>query len=298
MHKIDIVGRAHWPELAAFIHRHNRRGDGRVRCLHAEHGDSPDAQASEMLAIPDGEACFVAARLSGAAEWSGMAGCELDPGLGRAWLRGPLTRDADDAALQVALIHALEAALPRDVRRFDAFPQVSEAGLRASYRAAGYRDHMQHHVFCLERPPVAPSWPDAVAAQPGAAAAEQAARLHEQLFPDTYLNRASMLDSLDDEHRLFVAEVNGAVAGYVYVQDKPLEDEGYVDFIGVDPGARGRGLGRALLDAAVYWALVQRGQPRVSLTARQDRTPALGLYEAAGFREVAAGAHMIKVRTA
>lgn len=298
MQKIDIVARAHWPELAAFIHRHNRRSDGRARCLHAEHGDTADAQASEMLAIPDGEACFVAARAGTGGEWSGTAGCELDPALGRAWLRGPLTRDADDAALQVALIHALEAALPRAVRRFDAFPQVSETALRASYRAAGYRDHMQHHVFCLERPQAPPPWPEAVAAQATPAAAELAARLHEQLFPDTYLTRTSMLESLDDEHRLFAAEVGGTVAGYVYVQDKPLEDEGYIDFIGVSAEARGRGLGRALLDAAVHWAMVERGRPRVSLTARQDRTPALGLYEAAGFREVAAGAHMIKVRTA
>lgn len=298
MLKIDIVARSQWPDLANFIHRHNRRGDGRVRCLHAEHGDSPDEQASEMLALPDGEACFVAARVGGGSEWSGMAGCEFDPTLGRAWLRGPLTRDEDDASLQVELIHALEAALPRDVRRFDAFPQIGETGLRASYRAAGYRDHMQHHVLSLPRPPVLPHWPVVVHSETSAAAAEQAAQLHEQLFPDTYLTPESMLESLDEAHRLFVAEVDGGVAGYVYVQDKPLEHEGYVDFIGVARDARGRGLGRALLDAAVHWAMVQRGQPGVSLTVRQDRTPALGLYEAAGFREVAAGAHMIKMRSA
>lgn len=298
MLQIDIVVRTHWPALAAFIHRHNQRGDGRVRCLHADHGGTPQDQANELLALPDGEACFVAARQGGGSEWSGIAGCEMAPALGRAWLRGPLTCDAGDAALQVALIHALEAALPSEVRRFDAFPQVDEGGLRASYRAAGYRDQMQHHVLVLEQPRVLPAWPAAVNAEPDAKAARQAAALQDQLFPDTYLTTASMLASLDADHRLFVAEEAGAVRGYVYVQHKPFEGEAYVDFIGVDGAARGRGLGRALLDAAVHWGLVQRGLPRVSLTVRQDRAPALGLYEAAGFREVAAGAHMIKVRPA
>jgi ribosomal protein S18 acetylase RimI-like enzyme len=61
----------------------------------------------------------------------------------------------------------------------------------------------------------------------------------------------------------------------------------------VAAAARGRGVGRGLLLAALHWLCGQRGLPRVSLTVRQDSAPALGLYEGCGFRRVASGAQMV-----
>jgi ribosomal protein S18 acetylase RimI-like enzyme len=285
-----------WPALADFIHAHNRRPDGRVRCLHAEHGASAQDQADELRSLPAQEACFVAAH--DGQTLRGVAGAEFDARLSRAWLRGPLTDRSDDAPLRAALIAALHDALPQ-AQRFDAFPQIDEAALRDSLRNAGYREHVQHHVMHLHASASVPTWPAAVHdASPAEAA--QAAALHETLFPATYLSGASMLASLDADHRLLVVTPAGHVqpAGYLYVQRQPLESEAYIDFVGVAPEARGLGHGRALLDAALHWAFVQRGLPGIALTVRQDRPKALRLYESAGFREVAAGAQMIFERAA
>lgn len=283
----------HWPALGAFIHAHNRRADGRVRCLHAEQGNSAEDQADELRALPAGEACFVAAHDRELLR--GIAGAEVDTGLRRAWVRGPLTSRVDDAPLRAALLAALHDTLPQ-VQRFDAFPQIDEAALRASLRGAGYRDQVQHHVMNLSARSQVPAWPAAVHdASPAEAA--QAGLLHELLFPATYLSPAAMLASLDAEHRLLVVgrPASGELGGYLYVQHQPIEGEAYVDFVGVAPAARGTGLGRALLDAAIHWALAQRRLSGVSLTVRQDRPSALGLYRSAGFQEVAAGAQMTLV---
>ena len=51
----------------------------------------------------------------------------------------------------------------------------------------------------------------------------------------------------------------------------------------VDPGHRGRGVGRLLLDAAIA-ALAERGAPRVLLSTAERNEPAQRLFARAGFR--------------
>lgn len=62
-------------------------------------------------------------------------------------------------------------------------------------------------------------------------------------------------------------------------------DAAYLSLLAVDPRAQGRGLGRALLAAAVG-AAARAGYPRCLLHALEDNGPALGLYRSAGFRPV------------
>jgi ribosomal protein S18 acetylase RimI-like enzyme len=296
MWTIRPVRHDEWPALAGFIHPHNRRPDGRARCLHAESGASEQDHRDELCGLRAGEACFVAAREGGTLR--GLAGAEFDAELQRAWLRGPLTDTPDDGVLRLELLAALHAELPQ-AQRFDAFPCVDESALRESLRRFGYRDHVQHHVMQLRRPASVPAWHAAVR-DASAADAVQAVALHEALFPATYLTGASMLASRDADHRLLVVARPGSaqIAGYLYAQYRPLDNEAHVDFIGIAPDARGLGLGRALLDAALNWCFSQRGLSGVSLTVRQDRPNALRLYESAGFREIAAGAQMIFERAA
>lgn len=297
------VDRADWPALAEFLHHQNRDASGRVRCLQAEQGETAAAMLLEMRSLNDGESCFLA--VSDGAALQGAIGAEVDPSLSRAWLRGPVCSEAvaADPALRDALFDALIAALPAalpHIRRFDAFPHVDEAPLRAAWRRAGFRDELQHHVLSLARSACTPA--AAPAARPASAAdAVVAGALHEALFPASYLRSADLMAATathvsGNPRRLFVAAHAGVVRGYAYVQQPPAGDEAYVDYLGVAPEARGHGLGRALLAAAVHWALVERALPRISLTVRQDRSPALGLYFGAGFVELAAGAHLVLER--
>jgi ribosomal protein S18 acetylase RimI-like enzyme len=291
---LDALGEPQWPEAAAFVTAANARPDGRVRCLHSEHGRSAEDHLHEMRDAAAAGAVFFGAR-DAAGALVAWCGAEWDAGLQRAWLRGPLWlpdgHPAGRAAAQ-AVLGRLHQELPATAR-IDAFAQVDEAALRQLLRDAGYADDQLHHVMqrAADAGP-APAWPGVVV-RPDAAQAAEAGRLHEASFAASY-KPAAALAAPPAHHRLFVALADGQVAGYVYVQHTPPEAGAYIDFIAVDERFRGRRLGRALLDAAVHWALVQGNLPDVSLTVRADRAPALGLYLGAGFVEVSVGAHMIR----
>ncbi|MFH8340928.1 GNAT family N-acetyltransferase [Streptomyces sp. AM6-12] len=93
----------------------------------------------------------------------------------------------------------------------------------------------------------------------------------------------------DERHHpgdFLLAELDGRVAGYVRLaQTIPLPAHAHVltiqGFV-VAEGARGRGLGRALIRAAVTEARA-RGARRLTLRVLGHNTPARKLYEAEGF---------------
>jgi GNAT superfamily N-acetyltransferase len=89
---------------------------------------------------------------------------------------------------------------------------------------------------------------------------------------------------------VLVAERDGHVVGYVYAGIEPLswkelrDEAGFVHDLVVSKQARGGGVGRALLDAAIAW-LRERGMPRVMLWTATPNEPARRLFTARGFRE-------------
>jgi ribosomal-protein-alanine N-acetyltransferase len=98
---------------------------------------------------------------------------------------------------------------------------------------------------------------------------------------------ASAFASLPDNGRVFFAiarhDVGGRVAGYVvgwYVMD-----EGELANLAVAQSDRGKGIGRALLDAMLVDA-ASRGVSQIYLEVRESNTAARQLYTTRGFEEV------------
>lgn len=91
------------------------------------------------------------------------------------------------------------------------------------------------------------------------------------------------LDALDPSY-VVVAEATDGLAGYVEVSVLPFARAartGYV-VMGVRAASAGRGLGKALLSAAVETA-VARGLRRLELTVLTHNRRAIGLYLGCGF---------------
>lgn len=91
------------------------------------------------------------------------------------------------------------------------------------------------------------------------------------------------------EAAVLVAEANGQVIGYAFAA---VEGHDYMTLRGpagllhdilVDPAARGRGVGRLLLAAALDF-LRSRGAPRVVLSTAMANEPAQRLFAGTGFR--------------
>lgn len=61
---------------------------------------------------------------------------------------------------------------------------------------------------------------------------------------------------------------------------------GWVYYVAVDPGRRGQGLGRTIMNAAEDW-LRQAGIAKLQLLVRQDNAKASAFYETIGYDEAA-----------
>ena len=88
-------------------------------------------------------------------------------------------------------------------------------------------------------------------------------------------------------HDLLIAEENGERVGFLLLlYDVPdevtLTDQAFVAYTAVEPFARGRGAGRAMMDAAEAYAHAH-GLKYVSLMVTEDNAPARALYERSGF---------------
>jgi len=88
---------------------------------------------------------------------------------------------------------------------------------------------------------------------------------------------------------VLVAEQGGRVIGYTYSGIEGMDymalrgPAGALYDIVVDPGERGRGVGRRLLDATLA-ELRARGAPRVVLSTAEQNETAQRLFAGAGFR--------------
>ncbi|MFF3856322.1 GNAT family N-acetyltransferase [Micromonospora sp. NPDC002575] len=93
-----------------------------------------------------------------------------------------------------------------------------------------------------------------------------------------------------DDHLMTVAERDGRLVGFSYVGPDDAGDPatGLLNAIHLEPGERGRGTGRALMDDALA-TMRDRGWTRAALWVLADNAPARRFYERSGWQ--ATGEH-------
>jgi ribosomal protein S18 acetylase RimI-like enzyme len=89
-------------------------------------------------------------------------------------------------------------------------------------------------------------------------------------------------------HVILIAREGGRRVGFLLLLDAlpdevSLSPQAFVAYMAVEPDARRRGIGRALLNAAEELAR-ERGLPTMAMMVTESNDPALRLYSSAGYR--------------
>lgn len=126
---------------------------------------------------------------------------------------------------------------------------------------------------------------DGVVIRPGEPADVLAVdRIERASFDDPWSRSLLLQELVPSALRLpLVAECDGEVAGYLMAWRSG--DELHILNVAVDPARRRRGVGAALLTAALA-AARRGGLTEVTLEVRVANRPALALYHSYGFRDV------------
>lgn len=88
----------------------------------------------------------------------------------------------------------------------------------------------------------------------------------------------------DDEGEVYVAKIDGAIAGFISMKHQELNALTCVYTLVVGKAHQGQGLGKALLELAVQRAKEKKNRG-VFLDTTDNNTPARGFYKAVGFHE-------------
>ena len=214
----------------------------------------------------------------------GVFGVDADPEINRAWLFGPLVEHEDWHTIADQLYAEVLALIPVDIRDYDLFCDVQNIHMEAFAARHGFPLRSENAVMtmaCQDYKPSAKRQIQVIVYQDDFF--EPFEKLHKALFPNAYFTARQMIEKLDENQRLFLGIGEEQLLAYHFCKIEPESESGYVDFIGTDSAARGRGIGADLLASGLDWMLSASSTKKVSLTVNADNVPARSLYEKFGF---------------
>lgn len=205
---------------------------------------------------------------------------DWDEETGRAWIHGPWTRDPDAWQRHArTMLDAVVALTPTAVDDYEISAAPAHTAMADLARRLGWHTSDVNYAYVARS---AEGWPeDETGVRPATADdLDRIGALHDAEFPGTYATARALL--ADADRVTLVLEHEGRFAGYASAEVKP-DGEGYLDFIAVAEGCRGRGLSRPLLAAIGRRMLAGSETASVNLTVKQGNHPAVALYERFGF---------------
>jgi ribosomal protein S18 acetylase RimI-like enzyme len=247
------------------------------RCLHLDWTEAGIDRDVQDLNQPFEEAF----RLVCAGETViGVLGCDLDIEAGRGWLHGPFALDQDWDEVVGLLFAELWNRLPTQITRVSNYLECAFARGLAFHERFGFVPKGLSHIYKAEYRSATP----VAAVRPFLPSdAEALCALHARAFPQSWLSGPQMIAKLADDNAVLIAWHEGHRAGYIRLSRHVSLSEGSVDFVAVEPGWRGKGLGRQLLLAGLHWIFVQQHLRTALLNVSDSNTNARQLYESAGF---------------
>ncbi len=113
---------------------------------------------------------------------------------------------------------------------------------------------------------------------------------------EQYADTLRKISPADTDRRVYVAEADGVVAGFIFTFVDAQRKTGEIGLNAVDPRLQGRGIGRAMYEFALK-DLKQRGAEIACVGTGGDDAhgPARGAYASVGFDKAIPGMFLFKV---
>ncbi len=210
----------------------------------------------------------------------GFLMADVDAELDRVWWMGPFATEdwAANADSLYAHGRSLIAMKGEEMASDERHLELAEFATRHGFRC----DEAAVALRCTT-PPGAPQTDGATVTEMTPTDRREVADLHDLVFPGTHTNGRQLVDRDTERFHCLIVREAGTLTGYVAVERQP-DGSGYIDFVGVAPEYRRRGLGRVLVVAAAN-TLLERGSSYVHLTVRETNETARRLYASLGFTE-------------
>ncbi|MEH6988493.1 GNAT family N-acetyltransferase [Cytobacillus firmus] len=107
--------------------------------------------------------------------------------------------------------------------------------------------------------------------------------LHDTVFPHTYYSGKEIIERMNADHKVYTFDDADGLNGYLYTEYNREEKEGSIEFIGVNPSKRKKGIGRKLLEMAIHDLFMNSGAKSIKLCVGTANEKALSIYKKAGF---------------
>jgi ribosomal protein S18 acetylase RimI-like enzyme len=261
-------------------------------------GETLDALSEELAEFePDWAACSVVAT-DDSGRVTGFLSVEVDREARRAWLHGPFVDvpvnhpagsriwDSTADGLFAKARHLLD-----DITDHELYGHTNHRRLAAFAERHGFTAGKASSIYLLDNGDlrsllvrdanhcfghdmrVLPTDP---------AVHEAVAVLHERCFPHSYLSGRQLVDGT--KKRTVVVAMDGdRVLGYAAGKAQP--EEYYVDFVAVEPDARGHGVGAALV-TELLWKLAtdQGARPQAAASIMVGNESSERMFHRLGFR--------------
>ena len=266
-------------ELVQFVARLNSEGEHHIGFFGEGQADIR-ASLAECL-IPPSEGFRLAYEND---QLVGVFGVDADSEINRAWLFGPIIDHEDWHTVADQLYARVLPLIPVTIRDYDIFCDIQNTRMESFSTRHGFPLHSENAVLTLRRE----NYNRAAEGKLQITHYQEEfftsfEKMHKELFPNGYFTGRQIVEKIDENHKLFLALEDGQLLGYHFCKIEPASESGYVDFIGTDASARGRGIGADLLAAGVDWMLSAPTTNKINLTVNADNVAARHLYEKFGF---------------